>query len=69
MAMETSEAYKQHRIHTSRLFSGVWVASIVAPGGGVEHIRGEFRDQESALQAARELIDRQMEQDHGGEAP
>ncbi len=45
------------RIHASRLESGVWVASVVAPGGTVKHIRGEFHSQDAAINAARRDID------------
>ena len=57
MGLMTNGMYKNRRIHTSRLFSGVWVASIVAPGGSVTHVRGEFISHEQALQAAEESID------------
>jgi hypothetical protein len=62
MAITMSGMHKQHRIHISRLFSGVWVASVVALGGKVEHIQGEFSTHELALRAAREYIDRQTVQ-------
>ncbi len=49
--------HRNHRIHSSRLFSGVWVVSIVAPGGKVEHLRGEFPSQAQAVYAAKQQID------------
>ncbi len=49
------------RIHTSRLESGTWVASIVAPGGIVEHTRGEFASQDAAIRAAKEQIEERVQ--------
>jgi hypothetical protein len=57
MTLTTNGMHKNRRIHTSCLFSGVWVASIVAPGGSVDHIPGEFPSHGQALQAAKESID------------
>ena len=51
--------YRGRRIHTSRLESGTWVSSIVAPGGIVQHVRGEFASHEQALEAAQLYIDQQ----------
>jgi hypothetical protein len=53
----TSGMYRQHRIHTLRLVSGVWVASVVAPGGTVEHLRGDFPTHEDAVEGAEQYID------------
>ena len=73
MDLKGSDVYKQHRIHTTRLPSGVWVVSIVklgvakdnaGVGGGppVERIPGEYRSQGEAVSAAKQYVDR-------GEAP
>ncbi len=57
MQLTGSIMYQGCRVHTSRLESKAWVASVVAPGGGVEHLRGEFRSQEEAIRAAKTHID------------
>ena len=57
--------YKKHRIHTTRLFSGVWVASVVhfgAKGSGVETVRGEYQTRDEAVAAAKRHIDKEEEQ-------
>ncbi len=59
--------HRNHRIHSSRLFSGVWVVSIVAPGGKVEHLRGEFPSQAQALEAATRHIDSEFHTTTGKE--
>jgi hypothetical protein len=56
--MTTNTTYRQHHIHTLRLISGVWVASVVAPGGNVEHLRGDFPTHEDAVKGAKQSIDR-----------
>ena len=56
----TSAIYRQHHIHTRLLTSGVWVASVVAPGGSVEHLRGDFPTHEDAVKGAKQSIDRTM---------
>ena len=69
MDLKGSGVYKMHRIHTTRLPSGVWVVSIVRLGvarddarfgGGppVERIRGEYRSQAEAVSAAKQYVDR-----------
>jgi hypothetical protein len=69
MDLKGSGVYKMHRIHTTRLPSGVWVVSIVKLGvakddarigGGppVERIRGEYRSQGEAVSAAKQFVDR-----------
>jgi len=68
MALTASETYMHHRIHASRLFSGVWVVSVVAPGSRIVHIPGEFATHEQAVQAAKDCIDRGMEQGLAREA-
>ena len=59
MELTSITEYQGRRIHTSRLESGAWVASIVAPGGIVQHVHGEFAAPEHALAAARQQIDQQ----------
>jgi hypothetical protein len=57
MGVTGTTMHQDCRIHTSRLESGKWVASFVAPGGKVDHIRGEFASQDAAIRAAKEQID------------
>ncbi len=59
--------YKGCRIHASRLVSGMYVASIVAPGATVAHVPGQFESREQAVQAAWQHVDQLLpEQDRGG---
>jgi hypothetical protein len=62
--------YKQHRIHTEKLTSGLWLVSIVnfgkrkMPTGdsltdAVTRIPSEYDSEEQAIQAAKEYIDQQ----------
>ncbi len=74
MALTCTGIYKNHRIHASRLFSGVWVASIVTrttanrmAGTQVIHIPGEFASMEAAEAAAKLEIDTNL-QPGGSEA-
>ena len=63
--LEGEGVYKKHRIHTARLFSGVWVASVVhfgAKGSGVETVRGEYQTHEEAVSAAKRHIEQEEEQ-------
>jgi hypothetical protein len=66
MDLQGRGVYRQHRIHTTRLFSGVWVVAIVRLGAGparghagppVEHLRGEHPSEAEAIAAARGYID------------
>jgi hypothetical protein len=60
IASKGEGVYKQHRIHTARLSSGVWVASVVrfgAKGSGVEIVRGEYQTSEDTVSAAKRHID------------
>ena len=72
MDLQGRGVYRQHRIHTTRLFSGVWVVAVVhlgtAPPPGrmhagppVEHLRGEHPSEAEAIAAARHFIDRQVD--------
>ncbi len=62
MDLTTITEYRGRRIHVSRLESGTWVSSIVAPGGIVAHVRGEFESHGLALEAAKACIDQQAEE-------
>ena len=53
----TSTEYRQPHIHTLQLTSGVWVAPVVAPGGSVEHLRGDFPTHADAVKGAKQAID------------
>ncbi len=53
MELTSITEYRGRRIHTSRLESGTWVASIVV------HVQGEFQTHELALEAAKKNIDQQ----------
>ena len=60
MDLEGEGVYKNHRVHVSRLESGVYVASVVhfgAQGSGVETVRGQYGTREEAVAAAKALID------------
>jgi hypothetical protein len=65
-----SGVYKNHRIHTTHLPSGVWVVSIVKLGMAkdgarvaarppVERIRGEYLSQDEAISAAKQFVDQE----------
>ncbi|HSB81391.1 MAG TPA: hypothetical protein VLM91_21640 [Candidatus Methylomirabilis sp.] len=63
--LEGDGVYRKHRIHTSELFSGVWVASVVhlgAQGSGVEAVPGEYQTHEAAVEAAKRHIEQEEEQ-------
>ncbi len=62
--MRKAATYKQHRIHTTQLFSGPWVSTIVNMGrksvpskdaltDTVTRVQGEYPSEEKAIQAAR----------------
>ena len=68
MDLMGSGVYKNHRIHTTHLPSGVWVVSIVKLGAAkegarvgsrppVERIRGEYLSQNEAVSAAKLYVD------------
>ncbi len=70
--VEENPVYKQHRIHTQHLPSGLWLASIVNVGkrkttttnsltATVSRIPHEFDSEPEALQAARRYIDQREE--------
>ena len=63
--LEGDGIYRHHRIHTSYLFSGVWVAAVVhfgARDSGVETVRGEYGTHDEALSAAKRYIEQEEEQ-------
>jgi hypothetical protein len=66
--LNESTLYKEHRIHTKQLPSGLWIASIVNLGkrkmvntdsltAAVSRIPGEYDSEEGAIQAAKGYID------------
>ncbi len=70
--VEENPVYKQHRIHTQHLPSGLWLASIVNVGkrkmtttnsltAAVSRIPHEYDSETEAIQAARRYIDREEE--------
>ncbi len=70
--LQEAPVYKQHRIHTLKLSSDLWVASTVNFGGrkltnkdsltgAVTRIPGEHESEERAIQAAKDYIDQQTE--------
>lgn len=69
--MRETPIYKQHRIHTTRLPSGLWLSKIVNIGkktiptkdaltDAVTRVPGEFRLEDEAIQAARAYIDHEV---------
>lgn len=71
--MKESPDYKQHRIHTKQLPSGLWIASIVNIGkrklvntdsltAAVSRVPGEYDSKQEATEGAKRYID-QREQD------
>ncbi len=65
---EDAPVYRGYRIHTSRLYSEVYVCMIVRLGGRdplttnsltdtVTRVPGEYEDEHHAIQAARSYID------------
>jgi len=63
--------YKQHRIHTKRLFSGAWISTIVNVGrktvltkdaltDSVTRVPGEYALEDEAIQAARAYLDHEV---------
>ena len=68
--LKQNPVYKQHRIHTQQLLSGVWLVSIVNFGNRktttgdsltdvVTRIPREYGSKEQAIWAAKEYIDQQ----------
>lgn len=68
--MKEGRVYRQHRIHTVQLTSGLWLASIVNFGkrqmttgnsltDAVTRIPKEYGSEEQAIRAAKEYIDQQ----------
>ena len=73
--VKESPGYKQHRIHTLQLSSSLWIVSIVSIGTrkltskdsltmAVTRIPREYDSEERAVQAAKDYIDQQAEQEH-----
>ncbi len=61
MALTSIVEYRGCRIHASRLVSETWVASVVARGAIVHHVRGEFESHRHAVDAAKQQIDQLSE--------
>jgi hypothetical protein len=70
-----STVYREHRIHTLHLPSGLWLATIVNFGkrkttttnsltAAVTRIPREYDSEEEAIQAAKYYIDQQEEKTH-----
>ena len=68
--MKQNPVYKEHRIHTQELTSGLWLVSIVNFGkrkmttgdsltDAVTRIPREYDSEEQAVRAAKEYIDQQ----------
>jgi hypothetical protein len=68
--------YKGHRIHTKRLFSGVWISTLVNVGkktvptkesltDTVTRVPGEYAVEDEAIQAARAYIDYEVKEVQG----
>jgi len=68
--LKENPVYRQHRIHTEQLASGVWLVSIVNCGNrkmttgnsltdAVTRIPREYGSEEQAIRAAKEYIDQQ----------
>jgi hypothetical protein len=68
--------YKEHRIHTTRLFSGPWICTIVNVGRKtvptkdaltetVTRVPGEYAVEDEAIQAARMYIDYEVREAPG----
>lgn len=66
--MSEPPIYKGHRIHTKRLYSGVWIGTLVNLGKktvptrealtvAVTRVPGEYESEDTAIQAARAYID------------
>ena len=73
--VEENTVYKEHRIHTLHLPSGLWLATIVNLGkrkttttnsltAAVSRIPREYDSEQEAIQAARQYIDQQEEKSH-----
>ena len=72
--MKESPVYREHRIHTKPLPSGLWVASIVNFGkrklvntdsltAAVNRVPGEHDSEQEAIEAAKQYIN-QREQEN-----
>jgi hypothetical protein len=72
--LKESTIYKEHRIHTKPLSSGLWIASIVNFGkrklvntdsltAAVSRIPAEYDSEREAIEAAKRYID-QREQEN-----
>jgi hypothetical protein len=68
--------YKQHRIHTTRLPSGLWLGKIVTLGkkqaitkhsltAAVTRVPGEYQSEAEAIQSAKHFIDEEVGNSQG----
>jgi hypothetical protein len=66
--LKESPVYKNYRIHTKPLLSGLWIASIVNFGkrrvsntnsltAAVSRVPGEYDSEQEAIEAAKRYID------------
>ncbi len=77
--MKEAPIYRQHRIHTTRLPSGLWLSKIVKLGikktvtkdsltAAVTRVPGEYDSEAKAIQSAKHYIDdeaeRPLDEDH-----
>ena len=71
--LKESTVFKEHRIHTKQLPSGLWVTSTVNFGkrkvinsdsltAAVSRIPGEYNSEQEAIQAAKRYINQEAEQ-------
>ena len=74
--MKEDPIYKQHRIHTTRLPSGLWLGKIVKLGkkqaitqhsltAAVTRIPGEYQSEDEAIQSAKHFIDEEAGHSQG----
>ena len=73
--LKENPVYREHRIHTTPLSSGLWIASIVNFGkrrtvntdsltDAVSRIPGEHSSEQEAIEAAKRYIDQEEEPAH-----
>ena len=71
--LKESTIFKEHRIHTRQLPSGLWITSTVNLGkrklinsdsltAAVNRIPGEYNSEQEAIQAAKRYINQKEEQ-------
>ena len=76
--MKESPVYKEYRIHTRPLPSGIWLASIVNFGkrklvntdsltAAVNRVPGEYDSEQEAIEAAKRYIDQREQENYAKE--